>query len=75
MLTLLREYYSENRIQLNQDCHKDLKFFNTFLSVYNGASFFHYRSTKVVHLDACTTGLGAIYNGQVYAIQLLESWH
>ena len=75
MLTLLRENYSVNRIKLNQEFHKDLKWFNTFLSVYNGVSFFHYPYTKVVHLDACTTGLGAIHDVQVYALQLPKSWH
>ena len=75
MLPLLCEHYSENRIKLNQEFHKDLKWFNTSLSVYNGVSFFHYLYTKVVHVDACTTGLGAIYDGQVYALQLPESWH
>ena len=29
----------------------------------------------MVHLDACTTGLGAIYDGQVYALQLPKNWH
>ena len=75
MLTLLREHFSENKIKLNQEFHKDLKWFNTFLSVYNGVSFFHYPYTKVVHLDACTTGLGTIHDGQVYALQLPPNLH
>ena len=74
MFTLLREYYFQNKIKLNQEFHRDLKWFNTFLSVYNGISFFQYPYTKVVHSDACTTSLGAIYNGQVYALQVPESW-
>ena len=74
MLSLLREHYSENVIKLNQEFHKDLKWFNIFLSVYNGVSFFQYPYTKTVHLDACTTGLGAIYENQVYALQLPNSW-
>ena len=74
MLSLLREHYSESIIELNQEFHKDLKWFNTFLSVYNGVSFFQYPYTKAVHLDACTTGLGAIYENQVYALQLPNSW-
>ena len=63
MLTLLCENYSQNRIQFNQDFTRDLKWFNTFLSVYNDVSFFQYPYTKVVNLDACTAGLGANYNG------------
>ena len=46
----------------------------TFLSMYNGVSFFQYPYTKTVHLDACTTGLGAIYENQVYALQLPNDW-
>ena len=38
-------------------------------------SFFQYPYTKVVHLNACTTGLGSIYDHQVYALQLPKSCH
>ena len=27
------------------------------------------------HLDACPSGLGAIFDNQVYAMPLLNSWH
>ena len=74
-VSLLREHYSKSKTKLNQEFHKDLKWSNTFLSVYNGVLFFHYPYTKVVHLDACTKGLGAIYDSQVYALQLPKSWH
>ena len=74
-LTECLHYSSVNRIKLNQEFHKDLKWFNTFLSVYNGVSFFQYPYTKVVHLDACTTGLVGFHDGQVYALQLPKSWH
>ena len=74
MLALLRENYSQTRIQITQEFKKDLKWFNNFLLVLNGVSLFHYPYTKVVHLDACTTGLGAIYDTQVYALQLPARW-
>ena len=38
--------------------------------MYNGVSFFQYIPTRNVYLDACTTGVGAIYNSQVYALPL-----
>ena len=40
------------------------------MSVYNGVSFFQHIPSKVVHLDACPQGLGAIFDNQVYALPL-----
>ena len=42
--------------------------------MYNGVSFFNYTPAKTVHLDACPTGLGAIFANQVYAMPLPEYW-
>ena len=50
MLTLLLEHYSVNKIKLKQEFYKDPKWFNTFLSVYNGVSFFHNPYTKVKYM-------------------------
>ena len=55
-----------------------LNWFNTFLSVYNGVSFFQHDPSKVVHVDAGPHGLGAIFDVQVYALSLpiaLKLWH
>ena len=73
MLNLLREIYN-NRIMLNESFKRDLKWFNTFLPVYNGVTFFQYIPTRNVYLDACTTGLGAIYEAQAYALSLPKHW-
>ena len=62
MLTLLKENYDKSRIVLNEPFKCDLNWYSTFLPVYNGMTFFQYIPTRNVHLDACTTGLGAIYN-------------
>ena len=67
MLTLLRENAQERRIEIPEEFKSDLKWFTNVLSVYNGVSFFNYAPSKSVHLDACPTGLGAIFDGQVYA--------
>ena len=48
----------------------DLKWFNTFLPVYNCVTFFQYIPTTNVYLNACTTALVAIYETQVYALSL-----
>ena len=45
-----------------------------FLSVYNGVSCFNYTPSKSVHLDACPSGLRAIFDNQVYALPLRENW-
>ena len=75
MSALLHENHSLNRIKFNKNFKRDLKWFNTFLTVLNGVSFLQYPNTKVIHPDACLTGLEAIYDVQVHALQLPESWH
>ena len=74
MLSLLRENYDNSRIMFNESFKRDLKWFNTFLPVYNGVTFFHYIPTRNVYLGACTTGLGPIYETQVYALALPKHW-
>ena len=74
MLSLLRENYDNSKITLNETFKRDLQWFNTFLPVYNGITFFQYIPTRNVYLDAWTTGLGAIYEVQVYALPLPKEW-
>ena len=74
MLNLLRSNYANaKRIVIDNDFQRDLNWFNTFLPVFNGVSFFQYISSKTVQLDACPSGLGAIYDLQVYAMALPAS--
>ena len=40
MLALLRENFDAKQIYITKDFKQDLNWFNTFLSVYNGVSFF-----------------------------------
>ena len=68
MLCLLRENFD------NDDFKQDLKWFNTFLPIYNGVTFFKHVPSKLVHLDACSKGLRAIYDHQVYAMRLTQDW-
>ena len=74
MLHLLRQNTSTKHIVLTEEFHQDLRWFNRFLPVFNGVSFFNYTPSKVIHLDACPTGLGAIYDQQVYALPLSRVW-
>ena len=57
--------------EVTSDFHKDLNWFNTFLYSYNGVTLY---DTKHVHatiaLDACLSGLGAVYNDMVYALPI-----
>ena len=54
-------------MSITQEFKKDLKWFNTFLSVYNGVCFFQHIPSKVIHIDECFYGLGAISDSEVYA--------
>ena len=65
LLNLFRTNYDTKKIVINDDFRKDLKWFNTFLPIFNGVTFFQYTTSKTVYLDACPTGLGAIYDSQV----------
>ena len=75
MLALLRENFDKKSITVTADFKKDLNWFNTFLSVYNGVSFFQHVTSKVVHLDACPQGLGSIFDNQVYALPLPRTYY
>ena len=74
MLTLLREIFDKKFIVITEDFKQDLRWFNTFLPVYNGVTFFKHVPSKLVHLDACPTGLGPIFDQQVYAMDLPDEW-
>ena len=74
MLQLLRENGHSKHIVLTEEFKCDLKWFNSFLPVYNGVSFFNYAPSKLIHLDACPSSLGAIFDSQVYALPLSGSW-
>ena len=64
MITLLRENGHEGRIKITEEFRSDLRWFNNF----------NYVPSKSVYLDACPSGLGAIFDTQVYALSLPQSW-
>ena len=74
MLTLLCENTKTKIIEITRVFKQDLSWFQQFLTMFNGVSFFNYTPSKSVHLDACPTGLGAIFDTQVYAMTLPGSW-
>ena len=68
MLALLRDNHNVQKILLNQAFFQDLTWFNTFLSSFNGVTYYdHQLPSAQVHLDACLTGLGGHFDSMVYA--------
>ena len=70
MLALFRERSNERRIHLTSDFHKDLDWFLAFLPQFNGITCIKkpdlpYNHT--LHIDASLTGLGGVWNNEVYA--------
>ena len=71
MLQLLRDNTTKPVITLDERFYKDLNWFNTFLSQYNGVTFYdHQKPQHTVHLDACLTGFGGSFNNMVYHLQI-----
>ena len=70
ILELFRNNSSNRKIHLTSDFHKDIQWFLAFLPLYNGISYI--TKTKIDHeqtlfLDACLTGMGAVWRNRVYA--------
>ena len=71
MLQLLRDGHALKHIYLTTDFHRDLNWFNTFLSSYNGVTFYdNSQIHATIALDACLSGLGAVYKDMVYALPI-----
>ena len=67
VLQLLREYHGQTRIHLNPEFHRDLRWFERFLPLYNGITLYdHQKTGHQVHLDACLQGLGGVWQNMVY---------
>ena len=75
MLTLLRDNYDKTKILITSEFHKDLAWFNSFLSHYNGITYYEQQNChSEVHLDACLTGLGGSYESMVYALPISKDF-
>ena len=71
MLDTLRAHFGKENIALDINFHRDLNWFQKFLSKFNGTAFFVHRPVQAtIELDACLQGLGAVYMNQVYAIHI-----
>ena len=70
ILELFRKNHHCRKIYLNVDFHRDLQWFLTFLPTYNGISYITKSDVDEVqslYLDACLTGMGAVWRDRVYA--------
>ena len=71
MLTLLKDNYDKTKILITSEFHKDLAWFNSFLSHYNRITYYEQQNChSEIHLDACLTGLGGSYQSMVYALPI-----
>ena len=69
MLETLRCCGSSKTVNLDADFHRDRIWFKKFLNKFNGKSFFVKTTVDLeIHLDACLTGMGAVFGNEVYHI-------
>ena len=67
----LRQARVMQKIELNQDFKRDLKWFGKFLPLYNGISLYNHKTVdSVLDLDACLIGLGPCWGQWVYHLPL-----
>ena len=74
ILTAFRDNPHTKRIKLSKEFFQDIDWFLTFLPHFSGSTKIF--KTPIVHahslhIDACTTGVGGIWNERVYAAPLL----
>ena len=71
MLNTLRASHGHTTITLDPEFHRDLRWFERFLPLYNGVSLYdHKKCDHQVHLDACLQGLGGVWQNFVYHLQI-----
>ena len=62
MLHLLRNNHDCRTIHLDKDFHQDLNWFVTFLTQYNGVTFYDIQEVQeTIVLDTCLQGLGELF--------------
>ena len=71
MLQLLRDSHNDQNICLTAAFFKDLKWFQVFLTSYNGITFYHQPPFhKRIYLYASLEGLGGCYDNSVYVLHI-----
>ena len=75
ILATFRDNPSRKRIYLNDEFRADLNWFLTFLPVFNGITYIKKGDVddkQSLYLDACLTGMGAVWRDRVYATPILD---
>ena len=74
MLALFRSHIS-GRIRLTDEFYQDLHWFIVFLPHFNGVTYISRHpldKDQSLYLDACLTGMGAIWRNRVYATPVVQ---
>ena len=76
MLEHLRASHGYQKILLTPDFKRDLRWFDKFLSKYNGISMYdHKRDEATLELDACLTGFGGCCGNLVYHLPIQRGYN
>ena len=70
ILSVFRDNSHKNRINLTQDFHKDVEWFINFLPLFSGSTKIFKEEVSHInflHIDACLTGVGGVWNNRVYS--------
>ena len=70
ILAIFRDNSHKNRIKLTKDFHKDIGWFTNFLPFFSGSTKIFKDEVSAInslHIDACLTGVGGVWNSRVYA--------
>ena len=69
ILSVFRDNSHRNRIKLTRDFHKDVEWFINFLPLFSGSTKIFKEEVSHInslHIDACLTGVGGVWNNKVY---------
>ena len=76
MLQFLRLMGTQKTVTLSPEFFKDLTWFCTFLNQFNGVVYYDLRPIQTeLHLDACLTGMGGIFENQCYALPIPKDFY
>ena len=76
MLEFLRLMGTNKMATLTCSFFRDLNWFCTFLKQFNGVVYYDPRSIQAeLHLDACLTGMGGIFENQCHALPIPKNFN
>ena len=70
ILALFRKNHGSRKIKLTKDFYQDIDWFLCFLSTFRGSTKIfkpEITNSQSLHIDACLTGVGGIWDERVYA--------